>query len=277
MKAFFLTICGLTLMMARLSQTLSIEQEITAIQHGSYGSIGDRTWKYHQIYKGMWRGISPDQWDDKIHVKNDGELDISKRDFIVSGLNNTLEDRDLRSLCRSALLCCAVSTGGAGTAIRNKWDEFLNVLTAVNNNKSNIWEFLNQPFIVNLIGSTPAWFGAVMTDKIYLHQIANTPPGSTPNTASGSNLNTAPGSTQSGMPISSCSTQNTELDVALAIVKEAFASAAANPCNYLQTDLTLPDGQVFSLSLASTPKPDKGGCGSPPTIGAPASNAQVAH
>lgn len=91
-----------------------------------------------------------------------------------------------------------------------------------------------------MIGPVPSWLGAITTVLLYVKPTA---------------------------PVASCSNQNTEMDVINTAMQQGLAALGTNTSNYLKIDIALPDGRMVSVSVSSTPQPDQGGCGSPPTTG----------
>ncbi|KAI9748420.1 MAG: hypothetical protein M4579_007234 [Chaenotheca gracillima] len=205
------------------------------IQHGDFGDVDGKTYRYHQVANGVWRGVDPNDWDDKVHVKNDAALNVSPKSKTRDLILDELDERDFTGTCKAALSCAI------GLASNAKWgcvqvvDQLVSLATAANNNSPQIWEFLNQPFIVAVTVGSPAVAGVVsaFTSKKI-----------------------------SSQPVASCSTVSTEADVIASAVKAALSLANDTA---IQLNFTLPDGSIIQMSMQTTQYGTQGQCSAPST------------
>lgn len=55
--------------------------------HGQYWKSSDgKIWRYQQIAEGMWQGVLAEEWDDSIHLKNEGAIDDLADDAVGDNL-----------------------------------------------------------------------------------------------------------------------------------------------------------------------------------------------
>ena len=203
----------------------------TGVFHGSYSTADGRVWRYHQIYSGVFVGVDSSEWDDSVHVQNDQELDISSADLPTrntSFATGDLGERDLSELC-SAVLDCIIGTPAFAMRLGSHVMDLTTSLWAAGG--KDIWAFMNTPFVANFGGIT---IYSIVKDGTGFGQPKPKP--ATP---------------------SSCSTQNSDVDLYRSILQAAIAAKPDASC--VQINVTAPGGQVWSVSVATEP----GKCGAP--------------
>lgn len=139
-------------------------------QHGEVLDFHGERFRWHQIALGMWRGISSEQWDHAIHVRND--TPIAFHDTLrveSSGENDTtpLIPREEDPGSCLAIKSCGVIVRDSLLPYLKNFGHFIRHL--IERFGPNIWLFLNQPIIVALTvgvgaaalsGYVAAWTGA---------------------------------------------------------------------------------------------------------------------
>jgi hypothetical protein len=129
-----------------------------ARQHGTISNYQGQPYKWHQVAEGAWRGIVPEHWDDSIHIRNDTVIKYSETypmDFSMNSPNTALSLYDPTSLiernflyatCGFLRTCTLGVVGGTQFVCSTIGNAFVNKVLSLSG--QDIWEFLNQPFIV---------------------------------------------------------------------------------------------------------------------------------
>ena len=198
-----------------------------------------------QVAQGAFHGVDLEDWDPRVHTKNDAKLELStntRRDVGHAAISSAVSPLEYRQfnfgICQTAVQCvyniASVVLVGAETLI----DTLLNNAMRVINNRANIWEFLNKPFVVQVVAGPPlayfnGWVSAVTT-------VTKT-------------------------PVSPCSGSSNDADVIRGAVQGAMAGYAGADVSDLTVAITLSDGSVVNINITVRPKTDQ----TPEVCGAP--------
>lgn len=261
-----------------------IERMESNIVHGNHFTMDGRSWRYHQIYAGVWRGIDPDDWDDAVHIANYGELVYS--DYPYQSLQSrSFESRNLRTTCIAAVACVGTAARTAQESISANWDNIMRsvyFVTAAHAIKK-VWDFLNTPFIATVfgpassnVGMITGWRGLNVAqaslDTARTESAANGSGGAAGNAAAGSSApSRAMLEAEKKDPPGQCSNLNSELDVIYCLGQEAFRTFGPEAKSAMSVTMTTPQGNTWSLSVsiqADQQQPPKENCGAPSPAGA---------
>lgn len=220
------------------------------VYHGVIRVHGDQQYKMHQIADGTFQGVSLEEWDDSIHVKDDTKLDISgieladpHTNVAVShpGSSNALESRIFRYATCQVVLQCVYNIGTHAVVGLEHVVETLvkSALTAVtpkpNTNRNDIWNFLNRPFIVKIATSSQGGIFAVIQ------------------------------TTKTDTSVAQCSDSENEAAVIRDAVHGALSTQHGGIASDASIQVTLPNGQSVGLMVNARPTEDT----TPEVCGAP--------
>ena len=283
--AQFSLLLGLVLMaFCSLALAAVIERMESKILHGNHFTMDGRTWRYHQIYAGVWRGIDPNEWDDTVHIANHKELDYS--DYPYQSLQSrSLESRDLRTTCKAAVACVGTAARFAQESISENWDAIMRSVYFITTAQfiKKIWDFLNQPFIATVVGPASSNVGMITGWKglnVARASLDTAKTESAEDDASNAAGGAAAGSSapSRGMleaektdPPAQCSNLNSEFDVIYCLGQEAFRTFGPEAKNAMSVTLTTPQGNTWSLAVtmsADQQQPPTEKCGAPSPVGA---------
>ena len=198
-----------------------------------------------QVAQGVFHGVDLEDWDPTVHTKNDAKLELStntRRDLesgAISSALSPLEDRQFNfGMCRPAVQCVY----NIATTVLVGAEALINTITMnairLNNNRADIWAFLNKPLVVQVITAPPmayfvGWATAVTT--------------------------------VSKTPVSPCSSSSNDADVIRGAVQGAMAGYAGADVSDLTVAITLSDGSEVNINITVRPQGDQ----TPEVCGAP--------
>jgi len=220
----------------------------------------------HQIAHGTFQGVSLEEWDDSIHVKDDTELDISGIEFADAhtdvavshpGSSNALESRIFRYATCQVVLQCVYDLGTqALVGLERVVDTLLKYALAAFNRASdvtlnlhmrnNIWNFLNRPFIVKVtINSLGSAIGGMVPAMVAIFVAMQT--------------------TKTDTTVKQCSDTENEVNVVRDTVYAALKAQHDGIASDASIALTLPNGQTVGLMVNAR----RSGDNTPEVCGAP--------
>jgi hypothetical protein len=233
------------------------------MEHGNYGQAGGQVWRFHQVAKGIFQGVPPEEWDDNgrcpvfsspvsadteflVHIRNDTQPNLPTMEELYASpppLNSpqaspnparSLDVRAERSTCLDRVTCTA-ATGGTALWGASKW-----LATEVKSLGSDAWDGLNKPFFANLAGVGGQNLAITMLTTYALNKNGK------------------------AEPAQDCSTQMSQLDLLDALVQKICTQ---NPkATAFSVDVPYPDGSVRTLHVNSGNGTNLGGadvCGAP--------------
>lgn len=239
------------------------------VYHGAIRVHGSQQYKMHQIAHGTFQGVSLEEWDDSIHVKDDTKLDISGLEFADAhtdvavshpGSTNALASRIFRYATCQVVLQCVYNIGTQMLiGLERVLDTLLKTALAAYNrasdvtlnlhmNRNDIWNFLNRPFIIaiaaNAIGSA---IGGMAPALLGIYAALQT--------------------TKSDTTVKQCSDTENELNVVRDAVHGVFMAQHDALVSDASIGLTLPDGKTVGIMVNARPTGDTTPevCGAPTT------------
>ncbi len=223
----------------------------------------------HQIAHGTFQGVSLEEWDDSIHVKDDTELDISGIEFADAhtdvavshpGSSNALESRIFRYATCQVVLQCVYNLGTqALVGLERVVDTLVKYALAAYNrasevtlnlhiNRNDIWNFLNRPFIVKVtINSLGSAIGGMFPAMVAIFAAIQT--------------------TKTDTTVKQCSDTESEANVVRDAVYAALQAQHDGIASDASIAVTLPNGQTVGLMVNARPSGDNTSevCGAPTT------------
>lgn len=209
-----------------------------AREHGEVSDYLGKTYKWQQVAQDSWRGINPEDWDDKVHTSSDKVIDaapLPTTDVSTRGLGEIDERNFLYATCQLAKDCVLIATQGTLYTVSAVGSYFVSKALALSGTE-NLWEFFNQPLIVALtvgIGAA-ALSGAVSAV------------------------------TSASLTASKCSDTGTDADALNSLIS---GIAALSPSRAFQATLSV-GGVTGTISMEAVPTTQRGDgntCGAPAT------------
>ncbi|KAF2152068.1 hypothetical protein K461DRAFT_313817 [Myriangium duriaei CBS 260.36] len=215
-------------------------------EHGKLATYGNVTYRWHQIGANGWQGISPEQWDDHVHVKSYESIDTTtptqalarrhSRDISIREPSTLYERNFVYASCARVVNCALAVIDGSkyhlGEVARG-------YAIGVENRARGqaIWGFLNNPVV---LAYTVQIGGAAISGAISAI-------------------------TTNRIQASSCSTRKTDVD---AIVSAINDGASQHPERAISTTISLAGGGFGTIRMEAVPTGQRGDgntCGAPST------------
>ena len=119
------------------------------IAHGQTGTFEGIDFRWHQIHSLGFVGISPDQWDDDVHVKNAGEL--PRRSAPTTPAPGHKERDFVYAICQTAASCTQAAVAG-GITVFDAGNEYLDCAAqAAQQAGIDVGDFLDRhPYITGI-------------------------------------------------------------------------------------------------------------------------------
>ncbi|KAL9639282.1 MAG: hypothetical protein Q9164_001028 [Protoblastenia rupestris] len=140
------------------------------ISHGDVYPSNGEMYKYHQVSANVWRGIPLSQWDNRIHKRNMEPLPSSKKerslDTSPPSLSPLTKKAILPDKCNLVRSCMIESPSSPNFSIHSVGMELLGALEAHSKDGED-WQFLKQPFVVEIINRRGQSQGFIYAQTVY--------------------------------------------------------------------------------------------------------------
>ncbi|KAF5550400.1 hypothetical protein FNAPI_7735 [Fusarium napiforme] len=204
----------------------SIERRsfVDPIKHGNYGRSLGKIYRYHEVSDGLFAGVTPEDWDDTVHVKGAWLAKRSETNESPPSLDVDLFNRDISSACATGLACAKAAAQVLGSPL---YQLGVYLLNKVREYGPQVLDTLNRPFWANFAGVGGQNFVVTGIFKLIERKSDNPP------------------------PVEQCSLDYSQVDLMTQMVAMACSS---NPeRRAFSQSITLPDGSVYELNMAAAP------------------------
>ena len=148
--------------------------------HGEVRRSAGEAYVFQQVAKRAWRGVSPEEWDTRIHKRN--EVDIASSRSQLSRRGDDTSPRDLGPLreraipttnCNMVRSCMIDSGNDPKFTIDDVGAQLLDAIHALNPTQED-WTWLQKPFVVEILDSAGKSEGFIYAQTLEHSEAVNT-------------------------------------------------------------------------------------------------------
>ena len=118
------------------------------ISHGAVRRTNNGIFRFHQVAKRVWKGVSLDEWNDAIHKRNTGVL---RADGWTKRNTKSILERDIpATTCNMVRSCLIEASEDTGFKINDVGAQLIDTLKILDPS-GNFWEYLESGLIIEIV------------------------------------------------------------------------------------------------------------------------------